>query len=124
MSVAEYRAAIVCGPLLPQVLDRLLGALAARADLSVDRLNDLALVGDAVSAAAAASVVDGRLDIVGTPTEKGLELTFGPFATGGAARVRRAGGLPGGGDLFAGVAKQVDVVQDGASERLTLSIER
>ena len=124
MSVAEYRAAIACGPLLPQVLDRLLGALAARADLSVDRLNDLALVGDAVSAAAPGAVVDGRLDIVATPTDGGLDLSFGPFAPGGAARVRRAGGLPGGGDLFSGVAKQVDVVQDGASERLALRIVR
>jgi hypothetical protein len=124
VSDGEYRAGIACGPLLPQVLDRLLGALAARADLSVDRLNDLALVGDAVSAAAAESVVDGRLDVVAKPTEGGLELSFGPFAPGGAARVRRAGSLPGGGDLFAGVAKQVDVVLDGASERLTLRIGR
>jgi hypothetical protein len=120
----EYRAGIICGPMLARVLDRLLGALAARADLSVDRLNDLALVGDAVSAAAAENVVDGRLDVIATPTEGGLELSFGPFAPGGAARVRRAGGLPGGGDLFSGVAKQVDVVQDGAAERLTLRIER
>jgi hypothetical protein len=124
VSAAEYRAAIVCGPLLSRVLDRLLGALAAHADLSVDRLNDLALVGDAVSAVAAESVVDLRLDIIATTTEGGLELSFGPFAPGGAARVRRAGGLPGGGDLFAGVARQVHVVQDGDSERLTLRIER
>jgi hypothetical protein len=124
VSVTEYRAAIVCGPLLSRVLDRLLGALAARADLSVDRLNDLALVGDAVSAVAAESVVDGRLDIIAKPTERGLELSFGPFAPGGAARVRRAGGLPGGGDLFSGVAKQVEVVQVGGCERLTLQIER
>ena len=124
MSAASYRAAIVCGPLLTHVLDRLLGALAARADLSVDRLNDLALVGDAVSAAAADNVVNGQLHVVATPTERGLDLSFGPFAPGGAARVRRAGGLPGGGDLFAGVAKQVDVVQEGSSELLILRIVR
>ena len=124
MSALEYRAAIVCGPLLPQVLDRLLGALANRADLSVDRLNDLALVGDAVSAAAADSVTDRRLDVVATPTAGGLDLSFGPFVPGGAARVRRAGGLPGGGDLFTGVAKDVEVVQDGAIERLILRIIR
>jgi hypothetical protein len=123
-AIAEYRAAIVCGPLLTQVLDRLLGALAARADLSVDRLSDLALVGDALSASAADSVVGERLDVIATPTDGGLDLSFGPFAPGGAARVRRAGGLPGGGDLFAGVAKQVEIVQDGASERLTLRIVR
>jgi hypothetical protein len=124
VSTGEYRAAIACGPLLAQVLDRLLGALAARADLSVDRLSDLALVGDAVSAAAPGAVVDGRLDVVATPTDGGLDLSFGPFAPGGAEHVRRAGGLPGGGDLFTGVAKQVDVVQDGACERLALRIVR
>ena len=124
MSGAEYRAAIACGPLLTHVLDRLLGAVAARADLSVDRLNDLVLVGDAVSAAAADNAVNGRLHVVATPTERGIDLSFGPFAPGGAARVRRAGGLPGGGDLFAGVAKQVDVVQDGSSELLILRIVR
>jgi hypothetical protein len=124
VSAAEYRASIVCGPLLPRVLDRLLGALAARANLSVDRLNDLGMVGDAVSAAAAGSVADGRLEVVATPTDGGLELSFGPFAAGGAARVRRAGGLPGGGDLFAGVAKQVEIVQDGPAERLTMRIAR
>ena len=124
MSAGSYRAAIACGPLLTHVLDRLLGALAARADLSVDRLNDLALVGDAVGAAAAGNVVNGRLHVLATPAEGGLDLSFGPFAPGGAARVRRAGGLPGGGDLFTGVAKQVEVVQEGSGELLILHIVR
>ena len=124
MSDEEYRAAIACGPLLSRVLDRLLGALAARADLSVDRLNDLSLVGDAVSAVAAESVANGQLQVIATPREGGLALSFGPFVPGGAARVRRAGGLPGGGDLFSTVAKQVDVEADGDAERLTLQIGR
>jgi hypothetical protein len=124
VSTVEYRASIACGPLLPRVLDRLLGALAARANLSVDRLNDLGMVGDAVSAAAASTVADGRLEIIATPSDGGLEISFGPFSPGGAARVRRTGGLPGGGDLFAGVADEVDVVQDGAGERLALRIDR
>jgi hypothetical protein len=120
----EYRAAIVCGPLLPRVLDRLLGALAARADLSVDRLNDLSLVGDAVSAAAAESVAERRLHVIATPGEGGLDVSFGPFLPGGTARVRRAGSLPGGGDLFSSVAKQVEVEPDGMAERLKLHIGR
>ena len=90
MSDDEYRAAIACGPLLPRVLDRLLGALAARADLSVDRLNDLSLVGDAVSAAAAESVASRQLSVFATPRAGGLDVSFGPFIPGGAARVRRA----------------------------------
>jgi hypothetical protein len=124
VSVAEYRAAIACGPLLPRVLDRLLGALAARADLSVDRLNDLSLVGDAVSAASAESVANGRLSVIATPKEGELDVSFGPFVPGGAARVRRAGSLPGGGDLFSSVAKQVEVEADGTAERLKLHIGR
>ncbi|HET6174001.1 MAG TPA: hypothetical protein VFD90_15430 [Gaiellales bacterium] len=124
MSEPEYRAAIACGPLLPPVLDRLLGALALRADLSVDRLNDLGMVGDAVSAAAPESVANGRLYVIATPRDGGLEVSFGPFVPGGAARVRRAGSLPGGGDLFASVAKHVEVEADGAAERLKLQIGR
>jgi hypothetical protein len=120
----EYRAAIACGPLLPRVLDRLLGALAARADLSVDRLNDLSLVGDAVSAAAAESVASRQLSVFATPRAGGLDVSFGPFIPGGAARVRRAGNLPGGGDLFSSVAKQVEVEADGTAERLKLHIGR
>jgi hypothetical protein len=124
VSATEYQAAIACGPLLPRVLDRLLGALAARADLSVDRLNDLSLVGDAVSAAAPESVANGRLYVIATPGNGALDVSFGPFTPGGAARVRRAGGLPGGGDLFSSVAKQVEVESDGPAERLKLRIGR
>jgi hypothetical protein len=126
VSDAEYRAAIACGPLLPPVLDRLLGALAARADLSVDRLNDLSLVGDAVSAAADQAVANSRLLVLATPGNGGLDVSFGPFVPGGAARVRRAGSLPGGGDLFSSVARQVEVEDEGngAAERLRLRIGR
>jgi hypothetical protein len=124
VSDEEYRAAIACGPLLPRVLDRLLGALAARADLSVDRLNDLSLVGDAVSAVASESVANRRLQVIAMPRQGGLALSFGPFVPGGAARVRRAGGLPGGGDLFTTVAEQIEVESDGDAELLTLQIGR
>jgi hypothetical protein len=124
VSDPEYRAAIACGPLLSPVLDRLLGALAARADLSVDRLNDLSLVGDAISSVAAEAVSNGRLLVMATPTNGGLEVSFGPFVSGGAARVRRAGSLPGGDDLFSTVARQVDVEADGTAERLRLQIGR
>ena len=93
---------------------------------SVDRINDLSLVGAAVSAAAADSVANGRLQVIATPGTGALDVSFGPFVLGGAARVRRAGSLPGGGDLFSSVAKQVDVEAeaDGTAERLKLRIGR
>lgn len=124
MSDGEYRAAIACGPLLEPVLNRLLGALAARADLSVDRLSDLSLVSDALSATAAESVADGHLSVIATPADGALALSFGPFVPGGAARVRLGSGLPGGGDLFAKIARDVSVEDDGDAERLTLRIGR
>ena len=77
-----------------------------------------------MSAAAAESVANGQLSVIATPREGELDVSFGPFVPGGAARVRRAGSLPGGGDLFSSVAKQVEVEADGTAERLKLHISR
>ena len=127
VSDGEYRATIACGPLLPRVLDRLLGALAARGDLSVDRLNDLALVGDAVSAAAAES--RGRRAARGRsrrPGEGALELELRPVRPGRRG-ARAAGRRPAGRrrPLRGRRASEVDVVaSDGGAERLTLRIGR
>ena len=62
--------------------------------------------------------------MIATPANGGLDVSFGPFVPGGAALVRRAGSLPGGGDLFTTVAKQVEVEADGTAERLKLHIGR
>ena len=124
VSEEEYRAAIACGPLLPRVLDRLLGALAA-APISRSTASTTSRSWATPSAPLRReSVANSRLQVIAKPREGGLALTFGPFVAGGAARVRRAGGLPGGGDLFSSVAKQVEVETDGEAELLTLQIGR
>ena len=114
VSAADYRAAIACGPLLPRVLDRLLGALAARADLSVDRLNDLAMVGDAVSAAAAGNVANGQLDVIATPDRGRARSHLRPLRARAAQRASDApAACRAAATCSSAVAKQVEVVQDG-----------
>ncbi len=85
VSTAEYRASIACGPLLTQVLDRLLG-LSPRAPTSRSTASTTSrMVGDAVSAAAGGTSADGRLEVVATTGRRR------PRAQLRAVRARRCG---------------------------------
>jgi anti-sigma regulatory factor (Ser/Thr protein kinase) len=77
------------------VLARVLGAVAARADLSIDRLSDMQMLGDAVSAEAPASAPEGRLTVTVSNAPRRLELRVGPLAPGGADRLLEAMEQPG-----------------------------
>ena len=54
---AATTVSIVAGPLVGPVLRRVVGMLAARADLPLDRLDDAVLVADLIAARAPAHVV-------------------------------------------------------------------
>ncbi len=75
--------------LLEPVLARLVGALAARRDLSVDRVSDAVLVTDAISGAAPGRFVDGCVRLGLDESEDGLELRLGPMKRGAASEIRR-----------------------------------
>jgi anti-sigma regulatory factor (Ser/Thr protein kinase) len=77
------------------VLARVLGALAARADLSIDRLSDVQMLGDAVSAEAPSLAPEEALDLAITATPGRLELRVGPLRPGGAEHVLGAMEMPG-----------------------------
>jgi anti-sigma regulatory factor (Ser/Thr protein kinase) len=77
------------------VLARVLGALAARADLSIDRLSDVQMLGDAVSAEAPSRAPEEALDLAITATPGRLELRVGPLRPGGADHVLDAMEMPG-----------------------------
>src|SRR4051794_11931808 len=59
----ELEMAMTPGELVRPVLARVMGALAARAEFSVDRLADTVLLGDAVSTSGAREFADGRVGI-------------------------------------------------------------
>jgi anti-sigma regulatory factor (Ser/Thr protein kinase) len=74
--------------LLEPVLARLVGALAARRELSVERVSDAVLVTDAIAGAAPGRFADGRVRLGLDESEKGLELRLGPMDKGAAADIR------------------------------------
>jgi anti-sigma regulatory factor (Ser/Thr protein kinase) len=74
--------------LLEPVLARLVGALAARRELPVERVSDAVLVTDAIAGAAPGRFADGRVRLGLDESESGLELRLGPMDKGAAADIR------------------------------------
>lgn len=76
------------------VLSRALSALAARQDISVDRLSDTMLLSDAISARAPQGFTDGHVSLSIAELPEGIELKVGPMTHGGAERLRESFELP------------------------------
>lgn len=80
--------------LLAPVLARVVGALAARRDLPVDRVSDAVLVTDAIAAAAPSRFADGRVQLGLEERAGGIDLRLGPMEPGAAARIREEMEVP------------------------------
>jgi serine/threonine-protein kinase RsbW len=80
--------------LLGPVLARVVGALAARRDLSVDRVSDAVLVTDAIAAAAPERFADGRVRLGLDDAAQGIDLRLGPMEPGAATRIREDLAVP------------------------------
>ncbi len=80
---ADTRLVIASGPLVGPVLRRVVGMLAARAHLPLDRLDDAVLVADVVAARAAAYSPES-VQVHLHPGERTLWLRVGPMNAGGA----------------------------------------
>ncbi len=91
--------------LLEPVLARLVGALAARRELPVERVSDAVLITDAIAGAAPGRFADGcvRLDLGESDSQ--LELRLGPMEKGSAAEIRRELEVP---DLGGSLEKLAD----------------
>jgi hypothetical protein len=74
---------IASGPLVGPILRRVVGMLAARADLPLDRLDDAVLVADLIAARAPAHSVDDKINVALDPGERSLLLRVGPLRPGG-----------------------------------------
>jgi anti-sigma regulatory factor (Ser/Thr protein kinase) len=87
---------IAAGAFVRPVLARVISALAARADFTVDRLSDTVLIGDAVSAHDAADFRDGTVGIEIVDGEGRLDVRIGPLVDGAGERILDGLELPGG----------------------------
>ncbi len=124
-AVASAEAtAVRVGPpeLVGPVLSRVLGALAARHEITVDRISDTMLLSDAISAAAPQGFADGHVELSIADRPEGVELRVGPMTDGGAARLRQGLDLPQVGSLEA-LADDLRVEHGEEGEFLVFAID-
>jgi hypothetical protein len=100
---------IAIGPLVGPVLRRVVGMLAARADLPLDRLDDAVLVADLIAARAPAHVTSERLDVAVEPGPRRLALRVGPLREGGGRALIVDAAVPGVGNVIEQLADTVEV---------------
>jgi serine/threonine-protein kinase RsbW len=95
----EVEIELMPGTTVKPVLARVMGALAARAEFSVDRLADTVLLGDAVSASGEGNFSDGRVGISIKDTEGSIGVRVGPLVQGAGERLIAEMEVPGAGSL-------------------------
>ncbi len=118
------RTELRVGPpeLLGPILASTIGALAARHEITVDRLSDTMLLSDAISANAPRAFVDGQVTLSIADRREGVELRVGPMAAGGGERLRESLDLPELGGSLAKLADELRVERDDEGEFLVVGI--
>jgi hypothetical protein len=117
----ETRLAVAAGPLVGPVLRRVVGMLAARADLPLDRLDDAVLVADVI-ASRASSWSDDLVHVALHPGERTLWLRVGPLRKGGADALLDEASVPSVGSVIGKLADEVHVEADGETEFLRVRL--
>ncbi|MGC1165889.1 MAG: ATP-binding protein [Solirubrobacterales bacterium] len=108
--------------LVAPILSRALGALAARREITVDRLSDTMLLSDAISAGAPQGFEDGSVSLSIADRDEGLELRIGPMKGGGAEQLRTSLDLPELGGSLESLADELRVERDEDGEFLVVGI--
>jgi serine/threonine-protein kinase RsbW len=108
--------------LVGPILSRALGALAARREITVDRLADAMLLSDAISAGAPQGFADGHVTLSIADRAEGVELRVGPMESGGAERLRASLNLPELGGSLETLADELRVEDDDEGEFLIVGI--
>lgn len=106
--------------LIAPILERVIGALAARHPISVDRLNDALLIADAVSDQAAGVFEDERARFAVADGDGGLDLRVGPLPAGAGERLRQGLKVPDVGGSLETLADEVLVEAGDAGEYLVV----
>lgn len=121
--VDELALQIPPGELARPVIARVIGALAARAEFSVERLSDTVLLGDAVSAHTPEDFPQGLVSISIRDSDGTLGVRVGPMVEGGGERILSEMDLPGGqGGSLRGLAGSMDVVREDDGEYLVFEV--
>lgn len=108
--------------LLAPVLGRALTSLAARHDVTVDRISDAMLLSDAISAGAPRGFPDGHVTVSILDGPDGVELKVGPMESGGGESLRECLELPAVGGSLESLADELRIESDEAGEYLVVGI--
>jgi serine/threonine-protein kinase RsbW len=121
---ADDETRIRVGPpeIIGPVLSRALSALAARQDISIDRLSDTMLLSDAISARAPQGFTDGHVSLSIAELPEGIELKVGPMTHGGAERLRASFELPEVGGSLEKLTDELRVEEGDEGEYLVVGI--
>jgi serine/threonine-protein kinase RsbW len=117
----ETRLSVAAGPLVGPVLRRVVGMLAARADLPLDRLDDAVLVADVIASRASAWS-DELVQVSLHPGERTLWLRVGPLQKGGAEALLGDAAVPDVGSVIVKLADEVQVDEEGDNEFLRVRL--
>jgi len=98
------------------VLERVIGALAARHPIGIDRLNDVLLLADAVSDGAPRAFDAAPYRFAVGDGDGGIDLRVGPLPEGASERLRESLSLPEVGGSLETLADQVSVEDGEAGE--------
>lgn len=104
------------------IVSRIIASIAARADMSVDRLSDALLLGDAIASAGGHRFRDARTRLAISEKDGVIAVRVGPLEEGGGDRLLASLEIPA---LEASLAKLADdaaVERDGGDEHLVLMI--
>jgi serine/threonine-protein kinase RsbW len=120
---------VEAGSLVRPVVARVISALAARADFSIDRISDTVLIGDAVSAHDASDFRDRRVGIEILDGDGRLDVRIGPLVDGGSERILKQLEMPGGASLrklatAVSVRREESPSGEGLAEYLVVAIDR
>jgi anti-sigma regulatory factor (Ser/Thr protein kinase) len=107
---------------LGPILSRALGAVAARREISVDRLSDAMLLSDAISARAPEGFTDGHVSLSLADRPEGVQLRVGPMKSGAAEQLRESLDLPEVGGTLATLADELRIEQDEEGDFLVIGI--
>jgi Anti-sigma regulatory factor (Ser/Thr protein kinase) len=124
----ELAMTLAPGAMVKPVLARVMGALAARAEFSVDRLADTVLLGDAVSSSGEDDFSDGRVGISIKDSAGTLGVRVGPLVEGAGEKLMAEMDVPGAGSLRS-LASTMEIAKDETSqgeavEFLVFEVER
>ena len=123
MAPGPTLVSVVAGPLVAPVLRRVVGMLAARADLPLDRLDDAVLVAELIAARAPGHMRGPTVDVALHSADRSLVLRIGPLRPGGGKALVTEAAVPGVGNVIEQLADSLEVAPgDDGEEALVVQL--